>query len=60
MGHSTEPALLRVSNDVLMRADAGECLVLFLDLSAAFDTVDHSILLIRRQHWAGITGTALD
>lgn len=38
-------ALLRVNNDILMKIDAGECLVLvLLNLSAAFD-VDYCILL---------------
>ena len=41
--------------------NAGECSVLLLlDLSATFDMVDYSILLNGLQHWAGITGTALD
>jgi len=52
--HSTETALLRVS-------DVGECSVLvLLDLSAAFDTVDHCILIERLRRWVGVSGSALD
>lgn len=59
--HSTETALLRVSNDILMRCGAGECSVLLmLDLTSTFDTVDHHILLDRLRHWVGISGAALD
>lgn len=44
--HSTETALLRVSNHILMCVDAGECSVLLLfEPSAAFLTTDHSVLL---------------
>ena len=46
--HSTETALLRVKGDILLAADC-DCTVilLLLDLSAAFDTVDHGLLLHR-------------
>lgn len=44
--HSCETALVRVQNDILLSIDNQQCVVLLLlDLSAAFDTVDHGILL---------------
>ena len=59
--HSTETALLRVSSDIMMSSDVSECSVLvLLDLCAAFDTVDHSILIERLSWWMGICGSALD
>ena len=49
-GHSTESALLRVTNDLLLHLDDRKCAALMLlDLSAAFDTIDHDILKDRLQ-----------
>jgi hypothetical protein len=59
--HSTETALLKVSSDVLMAADAGMVTLLaMLDLSAAFDCVDHQILLTRLDRSFGISSVALE
>ena len=59
-GHSTESCLLKVMSDILDAADSGEVsLVGLLDLSAAFDTVDHDILLRRLQSSFGIGGIIL-
>ena len=40
--HSTETALIKVQNDILSALDAGSsAILLMLDVSAAFDTIDH-------------------
>ena len=58
--HSTETAVLKVMSDILSAADRGNVTLLgLLDMSAAFDTVDHSILLDRLGTFFGIMGTAL-
>jgi len=60
-GHSTETALLEVLDGVYTSADDKQISVLIgLDLSAAFDTVDHSLLCDRLQSQFGVTDTALD
>jgi len=59
--YSTETALLKIFNDMLLAADRGEATALcMLDLSAAFDTVDHEVLLTKLQRMFGVSGTALN
>ena len=56
--HSTETALVCVQNDILRAIDNQHAVfMLLLDLSAAFDTVDHEILLQRLDSNFGLTGT---
>ena len=59
--HSTETTLFKVKVDILRAMDNQEvvCLVL-LDLLAAFDTVNHDILIARLLDRFGVGGTALE
>ena len=55
-----ETALLTLLNKARLSADRGEStLLVSLDLSAAFDTIDHSILLARLRSMYGVDGSAL-
>ena len=57
--HSTESALLKVHNEIIISMDKGEVTALaLLDLSAAFDTIDHATLTDRLSDWYGISGQA--
>ena len=59
-GNSTETALLYIQNVILSAQDRGELTALsLLDLSAAFDTIDHELLLSRLTEWFGIDGVVL-
>ena len=59
--HSTETALLKVKSDVISALEKQEvaCLVV-LDLSTAFNTIDHNILLGRLKSRFAVTGTTLN
>src|SRR6266536_4209449 len=58
--HSTETALLKVLADILAAVDRGNITLLgLLDMSAAFDTVDHQILLHRLEVSFGLRGSVL-
>jgi len=58
--HSTETAVTRVYNDQLQAADGGQVSALcLLDLSAAFDTVDHKLLTLRLERQFGLRGAVL-
>jgi hypothetical protein len=59
--HSTETALLRVVSDLVEASDSGRVTLLaLLDMSAAFDTVDHGILLQRLAYDFGIHSSVID
>ena len=59
--HSTETALIKLHNGILRAVDRGCVVVLvMLDLTAAFEIIDHAILLSRLFHRFGVTGAALE
>ena len=52
--------MLKVYNDLLLAADDGDvCDVCLLDLTAAFDTVDHELLMSRLERQFGLRGVVL-
>ena len=58
--HSSETALLKVQNDILMSLDSQRVtLLVLLGLSAAFDTVDHGVLVNRLSTSFGVRRSAL-
>ena len=59
--HSCETVLLSLTDNILLNLDKGLCSVLMLlDNSAAFDTVDHEELILDLENDIGIQGTALE
>ena len=59
--HSSETAVLKIVSDVLSFFDKGKvCLLVFLDVSSAFDCVDHDILIQRLRISCGISGAPLE
>ena len=59
--HSIETALIKVLNYIRLNTDSDKITVLvLLDFSAVFDTVDHRTLLDRLENWVGLSGTVLN
>ena len=58
--HSTETAPMKIQNDIAASMDSGKAVALtLLDLSPAFDTIDHNILFHCLKDWFGVDGTVL-
>ncbi|XP_033119260.1 uncharacterized protein LOC117118706 [Anneissia japonica] len=62
MAHSTETALLRVTNDMLCTIDNPKesVALLLLDLLSAFDTVNHNVLISRLKTSFGLSSTVIN
>lgn len=52
-------ALLEIHNDIAVSVNSKHLVLVLLDLIATLDTVEHSVLLTRLNHFFGISGTAL-
>lgn len=58
--HSTETGLLRVLSDLMLANESGKLALLsLLDLSAAFDTIDHDFLIERLEKTFGLGGETI-
>ena len=58
--HSTETSLIRLFNYIGCALDKGDnAVLLLLDLSSAFDTIDHETLIERLKMRFGLTGNVL-
>ena len=58
-GHSTKTALLHIKNEIYPYHLAKQTALVLLDLSAAFNTNDHTIVLNCVKPWFGVCGMAL-
>jgi len=59
-GFSIDTALIRINNDAMMSTDQSKSVLLvLLDLSAAFNTVDHNVLSSRLIDMLGLPGKVL-
>ena len=59
--HSTETSLLKVTNDILSELNLGRSrLLIKLDISAAFDTANHEMLLKRYSDYFGLSDIVLE
>ena len=61
INHSTEAAIVKVSNNALQALDNSQCVSIVLaDLSATFDTINHNMFLFFLREGCGIMGSVAD